>query len=137
MKPKLFIFAMVCAGLAGCYTVCHKHKIPNNLKPLSKTEYNDVYTVYYNCNQNCSEYPNEYEGDTVKVYGWSSRKIGNSLCDNANGLSYPTIAIDSIYFDYVENYRRKISILGVINNHCPEGAPACFLHIIAIDYYIE
>jgi len=134
---KIIVYTMMCVvtvWLVAC-TVCKPVKKPANLKPLSKTEYNDVYTVYYNCNQNCSEYPNQYEGDTVMVCGWRTQTDLFSIADDTV-KRFPEIYVDNIYVQD-EYIRKKIYITGTIKNDCVSGAPTCFLHIIAIDVYVE
>ena len=45
-------------------------KIPKDVKPIDWENYNDVYTVYWNCYSSCEKIKSEYEGKTIKISGW-------------------------------------------------------------------
>ena len=49
---------------------CEEIKKPKNLKPIDWKNYNDVYTVYWNCFGYCGDRRDGESGDTVNVYGW-------------------------------------------------------------------
>ncbi|MDR2653556.1 MAG: hypothetical protein LBC68_14845, partial [Prevotellaceae bacterium] len=81
-------------------------------------------------------YPNEYEGDTVKVYGWRTKTDLFSICSDTIAM-FPKIYIDNISLSNEIDIKKRIYVNGIVHNVCANGTPACFLHIIAIDYYIE
>ena len=46
-------------------------KIPKDVKPIDWENYNDVYTVYWNCySSTCKKNKSEYDGKTIKISGW-------------------------------------------------------------------
>ena len=67
-KRFLTVFCITTAILlfAGC------EKIPKNVKPIDWENYNDVYTVYWNCRSTCKENKTINEGKTIKISGWKT-----------------------------------------------------------------
>ncbi|MDR0367670.1 MAG: hypothetical protein LBH82_00840 [Bacteroidales bacterium] len=70
------------------------------MKPIDWENYNDVYTVYWNCYSCCDEI-SENEGRTVKMSGWKAWSDKAFLCDDAKyadkelgSAAYPCIAIE-------------------------------------------
>jgi hypothetical protein len=55
----------------ACEKMC-KQKMPKNLKPIDWSNYNDVYTIYWNNINKCIEknHSDIAEGEKIKIYGW-------------------------------------------------------------------
>jgi len=72
---KIFIGRLlICCGLAllccSCKEKCKIEK-PKNLKPIDWENYNDVYTVFWNCKRDCSDESIMNDmGRNIKVFGW-------------------------------------------------------------------
>jgi len=59
-------------------------KIPKDIKPIDWENYNDVYTVYWNCYSSCKKIKSEYEGEIIKISGWKIQsRDGFALGDDA------------------------------------------------------
>ena len=68
MKKVICLLSVFC--LLACIA-CENCSVkrPKNLKPIDWENYNDVYTVYWNCVKICND-PDNVQGKKVKVYGW-------------------------------------------------------------------
>ena len=141
---KLIISFMLCGIMTvfvSC-TSCKPFSKPANLKPLSKTEYNDVYTVYYNCSQNCKSDFNPYERDTIKVCGWIASGCSDLVDDSERNcvslfskIPFLTLRLPSGYW-HTDN-SNKCFITGIIRNHWEGGMPRSELIIDVLNYYFN
>ena len=72
---KTFIVRLIifCGFALLCYSCkekgrCPEVKIPENLSPIDWENYNDVYTVYWNCKKGIEK--NSHTENIIKVTGW-------------------------------------------------------------------
>jgi hypothetical protein len=100
MKRKNLLIVVLLV-IAGSFFACEK--IPKDVKPIDWENYNDVYTVYWNCYSSCKEIKNEYAGKTVKISGWRiwSRDLF-SLCDDAKcaEIFFVPSPLESVVIDF-------------------------------------
>ena len=62
---RVFFYSTV---LLLLFTTCDK--TPKDVKPIDWENYNDVYTVFWNCYSSCKEIKSEYVDKTIKISGW-------------------------------------------------------------------
>jgi len=94
------------------FSACEKIKIPKDVKPIDWENYNDVYTVYWNCYSSYKKIKSEYEGKTIKISGWSPWWYDSFyLCDDAKYVDntvradvIPTILITC----YLPGFKEKL-----------------------------
>jgi hypothetical protein len=64
------------------FVACEKN--PKDVKPIDWEDYNDVYTVYWNCYSSCDKIKSEYAGKIIKISGWKAWSYDSfNLCDDA------------------------------------------------------
>jgi hypothetical protein len=141
MKTKLFIFAMVGLFFAGCLT-CKKLEKPNDVGNINWENYNDVRTVFYNCKQQCMDEPNQYEGDTIMVYGWGKGGDSFVLCEDSTLI--PTYGYSWYHIEILNEFKLPnlsegigiYYIKGIVNNHC-QTSFHCDLVIYVLEFYVR
>jgi hypothetical protein len=78
------------------FTACEK--TPKDVKPIDWENYNDVYTVYWNCYSTCKKIKKEYDDKTIKIAGWKMQGTGKFLLCNdikcAGSFFVPEIGIN-------------------------------------------
>ncbi|MDR2653557.1 MAG: hypothetical protein LBC68_14850 [Prevotellaceae bacterium] len=75
----MIILAVACVMFASCIT-CRVDK-PKNLQPINWANYNNVYTVFWNCKAECGEY--SFSGNEIKIKGWLPSET-YEIIDNYN-----------------------------------------------------
>lgn len=68
MKQIILCLTTIILLFAACTPNCNIKK-PKGVKPIDWVNYNDVYTVFWNCVRDCKE-PDNDKGREIKIYGW-------------------------------------------------------------------
>lgn len=110
------VFAFSC-GIKRCEIVVEK---PDDIKPLDRENYNDVFTVFWNYFRNCPALVNP-PPDTIKVFGtidtgsfkYRSSVLSNfrlmdenTECDYILNYPFPSVGIDCYLISY--ELRKKL-----------------------------
>jgi hypothetical protein len=102
-KMQFFIilcFTVLLSLFAACNKNCEKENCkeeydpctierPKDVKPIDWENYNDVYTVYWNYRQKCSEAKVEDVDKDIMIYGWILGSFNNMylVADKNTGTS--------------------------------------------------
>ena len=131
------IFAFTACNKNCCKEKDCQPKIPNDIKAIDWENYNDVYTIFWNCYGLCSD-EHIYDDSIVKICGWCVVRFDLfSLCDDAKHSTWdPSITLGSAIFiviDLPHNVNNllksqidsagrplKFYITGKIRSYCPE-----------------
>jgi hypothetical protein len=138
MKTKIFVLSTCIIWLSSCL-VCHPLKKPVDLNPIDVENYNDGYTVFWNCKQQCMDEPTPYEGDTIKVYGWGKGGWSFLLYEDSTfkkEIGYSWYAIEIRNKFEIPNFpegKGMYYIKGIVNNHC-QTSSHCDLSIDMLEY---
>ena len=77
MKRIILCFAAILLLFAACKKNClQKH--PKDVKPIDWENYNDVYTVFWNCYGYCDDYIMNYH-ENIMVSGWISQPTHGNI----------------------------------------------------------
>ena len=137
MKNLIFLVAVSLIFFPSCKEKdgwCSEVKIPKNLSPIDWENYNDVYTVYWNCMKKQEKHNNK--GDTIKVYGWifqghhghPVRTEEFSLIDKEANIFAPNRSVENGVYISVECYsiadslKNKFSTLDITKKCYITGA---------------
>ena len=98
-KIILYLTALLLL-FAACKKSC-KIKYPKDIKPIDWENYNDVYTVYWNCKDTKV---NSKMRDTIKIYGWIFQgpiyPNGNPLPVDPDNFTLISNEEDIFYWNY-------------------------------------
>ena len=106
MKKKFIMKMITICGVVlftfSCKPTCNI-KIPKGVKPIDWENYNDVYTVFWNCVKDCNKPHNDTGSEIIseiKIYGWifqghlgKTIYPGNfALISNEEDIFYPNFS---------------------------------------------
>jgi hypothetical protein len=124
MKRIVLCITALLLLFASCDKGC-KIKRPKDVKPIDWENYNDVYTVYWNCYFLCSEIKDRNMHNKIMIYGWIQNITNGSfsLVDTFNKISSISITmcceelqtkLDTI--DISKKYFVKGELLFILSN---------------------
>ena len=135
---RVSFLMILCVAVFLLFTACEK--IPKDVKPIDWENYNDVYTVYWNCYSSCKKIKSEYKGERIKISGWKIQsRDGFALGDDAKcaenlfvSSPFEVVYIDLCFSDAYAfldtcDLTKKCFITGILRLVEDESRSHCFV----------